>query len=554
MQECLDLQTSYRAILEAARDRRYISYGDLAKANSANWSKVRFKMNTHLGELMKFASERDWPLLGAIVVDQSNLQTGTLDGSAREGFITAAKELGFYVQDPSAFVEEQRQALFSWAPEAPDDLALHIDAMPTTPATGGANYVKYFGPVLDALRALGGAAEPKSVIDKVAELADISRQEISETYKGGRPKLPNQVQWARFYLVKVGLIDGQQRGRWALTAEGRETHLDQVSATALFDKVQSLLDDTTCNEDDPPPTPPEEFAGNLFDDPERSFWFVGALWGKDDQTERFLSEGIWANGYEDKFGEHVQRMKPGDGVAIKAAFTRKYGLPFENHNKSVSCMRIKAIGTVIEATQDGQTVRVEWTRLDEPKEWYFYTYRVTIVEADVSDELSKRLIRFTFGEHRQDYDFWLRQPYWAKKYRSSPEAVVDAQFDEEEADTDREEVSFDPYSVSGIVDDGCFLPEAGLTAALASLRAKMNLILQGPPGTGKTWLAKRLAYALIGTRDRRITRKRMRAIQFHPSLSYEDFVRGWHPDGNGGLRLTDGVFLESVEAARAERK
>ena len=62
-----------------------------------------------------------------------------------------------------------------------------------------------------------------------------------------------------------------------------------------------------------------------------------------------------------------------------------------------------------------------------------------------------------------------------------------------------------------------------------------------------------MAYALIGTRDRKITRKRIRTIQFHPSLSYEDFVCGWRPDGNGELKLADGIFLEAVEAARAER-
>ena len=44
----------------------------------------------------------------------------------------------------------------------------------------------------------------------------------------------------------------------------------------------------------------------------------------------------------------------------------------------------------------------------------------------------------------------------------------------------------------------------------------------------------------------------MRVIQFHPSLSYEDFVRGWRPDGNGQLKLIDGVFLQAISAARAE--
>jgi 5-methylcytosine-specific restriction protein B len=80
------------------------------------------------------------------------------------------------------------------------------------------------------------------------------------------------------------------------------------------------------------------------------------------------------------------------------------------------------------------------------------------------------------------------------------------------------------------------------------LRRKKNLILQGPPGTGKTWLAKRLGYALIGAKDP----DRLTAVQFQPSLSYEDFVRGWRPDGTGGLMLADGAFLEAVSAALSE--
>jgi len=83
---------------------------------------------------------------------------------------------------------------------------------------------------------------------------------------------------------------------------------------------------------------------------------------------------------------------------------------------------------------------------------------------------------------------------------------------------------------------------------LARLRDKKNLILQGPPGTGKTWLAKRLASALMGQRDDR----RVRALQFHPNLSYEDFVRGWRPTGDGRLDLVDGPFLETVNAAAKE--
>jgi 5-methylcytosine-specific restriction protein B len=103
------------------------------------------------------------------------------------------------------------------------------------------------------------------------------------------------------------------------------------------------------------------------------------------------------------------------------------------------------------------------------------------------------------------------------------------------------------YDLNRLVADGCFVEPEELRHMLACWQEKKNLILQGSPGTGKTWLARRLAYVLIGREDP----SRVRAVQFHANLSYEDFVRGWRPAGDGRLALIDGVFLQAVEAARA---
>jgi len=104
-----------------------------------------------------------------------------------------------------------------------------------------------------------------------------------------------------------------------------------------------------------------------------------------------------------------------------------------------------------------------------------------------------------------------------------------------------------PYAVADIIADGCFLEESRLRMMLNRLQVKKNLILQGPPGTGKTWLAKRLAFALIGHKDE----ERVRRFQFHPNLSYEDFVRGYRPDGEGRLALVDGPLLEVIDVAKS---
>ncbi len=106
------------------------------------------------------------------------------------------------------------------------------------------------------------------------------------------------------------------------------------------------------------------------------------------------------------------------------------------------------------------------------------------------------------------------------------------------------------YSMDDIVGEGCFLDRTRLETILERWRIKKNLILQGPPGTGKTWLAKKLAFALIGSRSL----SRVRPLQFHPNLSYEDFVRGWRPSGDKDrpLDLVDGPFLLAVEDAQNE--
>ena len=103
-----------------------------------------------------------------------------------------------------------------------------------------------------------------------------------------------------------------------------------------------------------------------------------------------------------------------------------------------------------------------------------------------------------------------------------------------------------PYSVADIMKEGCFLEPSSIEEMLERLRSKKNIVLQGPPGTGKTWLAKKLAFVLVGRREE----ANIRAVQFHPSLSYEDFVRGWRPSGEGKLELVDGPFLEIAETAR----
>lgn len=88
---------------------------------------------------------------------------------------------------------------------------------------GGPQFVQYFGPLLDALRSLGGSGAPGEVVDQIAKDLGISDEVQNELLPSGELRYRNQVAWARFYLVRDGLLDSSKRGVWSLTERGLHT-------------------------------------------------------------------------------------------------------------------------------------------------------------------------------------------------------------------------------------------------------------------------------------------------------------------------------------------
>lgn len=100
-----------------------------------------------------------------------------------------------------------------------------------------------------------------------------------------------------------------------------------------------------------------------------------------------------------------------------------------------------------------------------------------------------------------------------------------------------------------------------MNSIIELLQTKKQIILQGPPGTGKTYNAKNLAEQLIfnSISDNKTEQARnlekseqFSLVQFHPSYTYEDFVRGISAqshDGNIVYETQNKIFAEFAEKA-----
>jgi hypothetical protein len=234
------------------------------------------------------------------------------------------------------------------------------------------------------------------------------------------------------------------------------------------------------------------------------YFLVGAFWdtsNPQDQTERFMREGIWFNGYEDKFQEEVNNVPVGSNIAIKAAFVRE---------KTKSVMTIKARGVVIENLQDGQTLKVDWEEDFTPFEVSFGGYMRTIKEVVKAEHIKS---------------IWSPE---INRLENTPE-INSFQINQ---------VNMNNFPI--------------------------NQILYGPPGTGKTYNTVLEAAKIIAGNENISYSEALQVfndnlnnqiefITFHQNYSYEDFIQGIRPDTENGKELSfekkDGVFKRIADRA-----
>lgn len=107
----------------------------------------------------------------------------------------------------------------------------------------GTKFLRYFGPLLEALRKLGGSGTPEEVSEQMAQDMGLTDEEQNELLPSGGLRYRTNIAWARFYLVREGLLDSSKRGVWSLTERGRSTHLTVEQAGDIFSRWVKIFDE-----------------------------------------------------------------------------------------------------------------------------------------------------------------------------------------------------------------------------------------------------------------------------------------------------------------------
>lgn len=92
-------------------------------------------------------------------------------------------------------------------------------------------------------------------------------------------------------------------------------------------------------------------AENFVKEFKGKFYLVGSIWNREDQLPRFFEKGIWEKGHEDEsYSRLISQVKRNDILIVKSTYA----------SDSISYLRVKAFGIVIESLEDGSALSVDW--------------------------------------------------------------------------------------------------------------------------------------------------------------------------------------------------
>lgn len=389
-----------------------------------------------------------------------------------------------------------------------------------------AEFLKWFMPLLQALRDLGGSATPLEARNKIIENEHLTDEVIKATRgKTKVNKFDNEVAFARNYLVEAGYIDKSVRGVWTLTEAGKQVEITVEVASDIYKKVISGLRSKQ-NSD----------SNALADNDVNTvhYWLYAPGQGADKWDECYKN-GYMLLGWGEIGNLEVFNSKD----EMKHQMKREYGNGSSYRNSAHATWQFVydvKIGDVVFVKKGNNTILGRGIVVSD------YEY-----DADRTDEYANvRKINWTDrGEWTISNQFPQKTLTDITPYGDLVQKIKDL-FENDENTDDEQEVTYPEYSAEDFLDD-VYMSEKEYTRLVSLLRNKKNIILQGAPGVGKTYAAKRLAYSMMGVKDV----ERVMMVQFHQSYSYEDFIMGFRPSATG-FELKKGAFYTFCKKAEVD--
>lgn len=390
-----------------------------------------------------------------------------------------------------------------------------------------AAFLRWFAPLIQALRDLGGSGTPAEARAKIIENEQLSEDEINETRgKNNVNKFENEVAFARSYLVNAGYIDKSVYGIWALTEAGKSVDMTSEMASDIFKNVLSSS-----------PSKQGKNTAALADEDVHTvrYWLYAPGEGSC-MWDEFYTSGIMAIGW----GE----------IGDLSAFDSK------------DAMKIKMREVIDESLSYKNAAHATWQFANEMK-----IGDIVFVKKGMHQIIGRGVVMsdYEYDDTRDDEYKNIRQVDWTHNgewphpgqavmktltditsYTDYVEKLNSLFEDETEEDAEDVEKTYPPYTKEDFLSE-VFMPEEEYEKLSGILRIKKNIILQGAPGVGKTFAAKRIAFSMMGVKDV----ERVMMVQFHQSYSYEDFIMGFRPSTDG-FELKRGAFYNFCKKAEID--
>ena len=390
-----------------------------------------------------------------------------------------------------------------------------------------AAFLRWFAPLIQALRDLGGSGTPAEVRAKIIENEQLSEDEINQTRgKNNVNKFENEVAFARNYLVNAGYIDKSVYGIWTLTEAGKSVDMTSEMASDIFKNVLSSS-----------PSKQGKNTDALADEDVHTvrYWLYAPGEGSC-MWDEFYTSGIMAIGW----GE----------IGDLSAFDSK------------DAMKIKMREVIDESLSYKNAAHATWQFANEMK-----IGDIVFVKKGMHQIIGRGVVMsdYEYDNTRDDEYKNIRQVDWTHNgewphpgqavmktltditsYTDYVEKLNSLFEDETEEDAEDVEKTYPPYTKEDFLSE-VFMPEEEYEKLSGILRIKKNIILQGAPGVGKTFAAKRIAFSMMGIKDV----ERVMMVQFHQSYSYEDFIMGFRPSTDG-FELKRGAFYNFCKKAEID--